>query len=64
MTSDKQLLATPVDFENDSLLNIWSSKEYFDVDKFVDTYGNVSDGGLAQVAFGSEAGAEVCAEDR
>jgi polyhydroxyalkanoate synthase len=35
------LLATPVDFENDSLLNIWSRKEYFDVDKFVDTYGNV-----------------------
>lgn len=35
------LLATPVDFQNDSLLNIWSRKEYFDVDKFVNTYGNV-----------------------
>ncbi len=35
------LLAAPIDFaSNDSLLNVWSREENFDVDKFVDTYGN------------------------
>jgi polyhydroxyalkanoate synthase len=34
------LLATPVDFHNNSLLSIWARREYFDVDKFIDTYGN------------------------
>ncbi|HEY0427376.1 MAG TPA: alpha/beta fold hydrolase [Pyrinomonadaceae bacterium] len=34
------LLATPVDFHNNSLLSIWSREEYFDIDKLVDTYGN------------------------
>lgn len=36
------LLATPVDFHNDSLLSVWARREYFDVDKFVDTYGNAN----------------------
>ncbi len=35
------LLAAPIDFEAEGLLNFWSKKEYFDVDKLVDTYGNV-----------------------
>lgn len=35
------LLATPVDFHNNSLLSIWARPEYFKVDKLVDTYGNV-----------------------
>ncbi len=35
------LWATPIDFEVEGLLNFWSKKEYFDVDKLVDTYGNV-----------------------
>ncbi|PWU21389.1 MAG: class III poly(R)-hydroxyalkanoic acid synthase subunit PhaC, partial [Verrucomicrobia bacterium] len=35
------LLAAPIDFAtNDSLLNLWSRPEYFDVDKFVDAFGN------------------------
>jgi polyhydroxyalkanoate synthase len=35
------LLAAPIDFaSNDSLLNVWSRQEYFDVDKFVDAFGN------------------------
>jgi polyhydroxyalkanoate synthase subunit PhaC len=34
------LLATPVDFHNDSLLSVWSRREYFDVDAFVDAHGN------------------------
>lgn len=34
------LLATPVDFHNDSLLSVWVQPQYFDVDKFIDTYGN------------------------
>jgi polyhydroxyalkanoate synthase len=34
------LLATPVDFHNDSLLSVWSRPEYFDVDAFVDVHGN------------------------
>ena len=35
------LLAAPIDFASqDGLLNIWSQAEYFDVDKFVDAFGN------------------------
>jgi polyhydroxyalkanoate synthase len=35
------LLAAPIDFAtNDSLLNVWTRPEYFDVDKFVDAFGN------------------------
>jgi polyhydroxyalkanoate synthase len=34
------LLATPVDFANDAILNLWTRREYFDVDKLVDTFGN------------------------
>lgn len=34
------LLATPVDFHNDSLLSLWGRPEYFNVDRFIDTYGN------------------------
>lgn len=35
------LLATPVDFANDSLLSVWAREPYFDADRLVDTYGNV-----------------------
>jgi polyhydroxyalkanoate synthase subunit PhaC len=35
------LLAAPIDFATrDGLLNVWSRPEYFDVDKFVDAFGN------------------------
>lgn len=34
------LLATPIDFHNNSLLSVWARREYFDVDKLIDTYGN------------------------
>lgn len=34
------LLATPVDFENEAMLNLWANRQYFDVDKMVDTFGN------------------------
>jgi polyhydroxyalkanoate synthase subunit PhaC len=35
------LLAAPIDFATrDGLLNLWSRPECFDVDRFVDTYGN------------------------
>ncbi|MFQ3582852.1 MAG: alpha/beta fold hydrolase [Chloracidobacterium sp.] len=34
------LLATPVDFNNDAILNLWTRRDYFDVDKLVDTLGN------------------------
>lgn len=35
------LLAAPIDFgTREGLLNIWTQSEYFDVDKFVDTFGN------------------------
>ncbi len=35
------LLAAPIDFgSTDSLLNLWTRPEYFDVDKFVDAFGN------------------------
>ncbi|KAF0248236.1 MAG: polyhydroxyalkanoate synthase [bacterium] len=35
------LLATPINFHNDSLLSLWGSPENFNVDKFIDVYGNV-----------------------
>jgi polyhydroxyalkanoate synthase len=35
------LLAAPIDFaSSDGLLNLWTRPENFDVDKFVDTFGN------------------------
>ncbi|MBV9949678.1 MAG: alpha/beta fold hydrolase [Myxococcales bacterium] len=35
------LLAAPIDFSTrESLLNVWSARECFDVDAFVDTHGN------------------------
>ncbi len=35
------LLAAPIDFAtNEGMLNIWTRSEYFDVDKFVDAFGN------------------------
>ncbi len=35
------LLAAPIDFATgDSLLNVWTRRENFDVDKFVDAFGN------------------------
>jgi polyhydroxyalkanoate synthase subunit PhaC len=35
------LLAAPIDFASqDGLLNVWTSAENFDVDKFVDAFGN------------------------
>jgi polyhydroxyalkanoate synthase len=35
------LLAAPIDFaSNDGLLNLWTRSENFDVDKFVDAFGN------------------------
>lgn len=35
------LLAAPIDFATDeSLLNVWTREENFDVDKFVDAFGN------------------------
>jgi polyhydroxyalkanoate synthase len=34
------LLATPIDFHNGSLLSLWGKPENFDVDKFIDAYGN------------------------
>lgn len=35
------LLAAPFDFEAEGLLHFWSRKEYFDVDKLVEAYGNI-----------------------
>jgi polyhydroxyalkanoate synthase len=35
------LLATPVDFHNNSMLSVWAKPEYFNVDKLVDSYGNI-----------------------
>lgn len=35
------LLATPVDFHNNSMLSVWARPEYFKVDKMVDSYGNI-----------------------
>src|SRR5437016_4838811 len=35
------LMAAPIDFAtNDSLLNLWTRPENFDVDKFIDAFGN------------------------
>ena len=35
------LLAAPIDFGGrESLLNLWTDRKHFDVDAFVDTYGN------------------------
>jgi polyhydroxyalkanoate synthase len=35
------LMAAPIDFSsNDGLLNIWTRRENFDVDKFIDAFGN------------------------
>lgn len=34
------LLATPVDFHNESLLSLWGRPENFNVDRFIGTYGN------------------------
>lgn len=35
------LMAAPIDFDTrEGLLNLWSRPEYFDVDKFVDAFGN------------------------
>ncbi len=35
------LMAAPIDFSTrDGLLNIWTGQENFDVDKFIDTFGN------------------------
>ena len=35
------LLAAPIDFSIDGMLRLWSQKEYFNVDKLVDVYGNI-----------------------
>jgi polyhydroxyalkanoate synthase len=35
------LLAAPIDFSGrESLLNLWTQRKYFDVDAFIDAYGN------------------------
>jgi polyhydroxyalkanoate synthase len=43
-------LATPVDFEHLGLFAKWADRRYFDVDKLVDTFGNVP-ADLLQTAF-------------
>lgn len=43
------LLATPVDFHNQSLLSLWSRPQYFNVDRLVDVYGNVP----AEILYGA-----------
>jgi polyhydroxyalkanoate synthase len=35
------LLATPVDFSKASLFGAWTDRRYFDVDRFLETFGNV-----------------------
>ena len=35
------LMAAGIDFKGEGTLNLWGEKENFDVDKFVDAYGNV-----------------------
>lgn len=35
------LMTAGIDFKVDGMLNIWGDKPHFDVDKFVDAYGNV-----------------------
>ncbi len=45
------LLATPIDFDSDeSLLNLWAKKEYFDVDGLIDAFGNCP-GSLLKICF-------------
>jgi polyhydroxyalkanoate synthase len=45
------LLAAPIDFSGDeSLLNLWTREEYFDVDALVDAYGNCP-GSFLQTGF-------------
>ena len=44
------LLATPIDFGGDSLLNLWTRAEYFDVDGLIDAFGNCP-GSLLQMCF-------------
>lgn len=34
-------LATPVDFQHLGLFTVWTDRRYFDVDRLVDTFGNV-----------------------
>jgi polyhydroxyalkanoate synthase len=35
------LMAAPIDFAgDDSLLHVWTQEKYFDVDRFIDAYGN------------------------
>jgi polyhydroxyalkanoate synthase len=34
------LLAAPIDFAVEGLLNLWTQEKYFDVDRLVDAYGN------------------------
>jgi polyhydroxyalkanoate synthase len=41
------LMAAPIDFAaSDGLLNVWTRPEYFDVDKFIDAFGNCPPGFL------------------
>ncbi|MBU6300355.1 MAG: class III poly(R)-hydroxyalkanoic acid synthase subunit PhaC [Verrucomicrobia bacterium] len=45
------LMAAPIDFDHkEGLLNLWTDKDYFDVDSLVDTYGNCP-GAFLQNAF-------------
>lgn len=44
------LLATPIDFSGDGLLNLWTREEYFDVDGLIDAFGNCP-GSLLQMCF-------------
>jgi polyhydroxyalkanoate synthase len=44
------LLATPIDFSGDSLLNLWTREEYFNVDGLIDAFGNCP-GSLLQMCF-------------
>lgn len=40
-TANLMMLAAGIDFDTrDGLLNVWSSPEVFDVDRFIDTHGN------------------------
>jgi polyhydroxyalkanoate synthase len=45
------LMAAPIDFSgDDSLLNVWTREEYFDVDGLIDAYGNCP-GSFLQTTF-------------
>ena len=45
------LMAAPIDFSSEeSLLNVWTNSEYFDVDALIDAYGNCP-GSLLQSSF-------------